>query len=76
MREPPLGPSRVRARCVHLVEVPVSEEWYFNIQVRIVTLNLFIRWENLTGKSDNIDFPNRTQARIRTIYGIRWILNN
>ena len=59
-----------------LVEMPLSEEWYFNIQVRIVTLNLFIRWENLTGKSDNIDFPNRTQARIRTIYGVRWIMNN
>ncbi len=59
-----------------LVEVPLSEEWYFNIQVRIVTLNLFIRWENVTGRGDNVDFPNRTQPRIRTLYGVRWIMNN
>jgi len=44
--------------------------------VRIVTVNIFIRWENMRGKSDNIDFPNRTQPRIRTLYGIRWVMNN
>ena len=59
-----------------LVEVPLSEEWYFNLQVRIVTLNLFIRWENVRRKSDNIDFPNRTQPQIRTLYGVRWTMNN
>ena len=59
-----------------LVMVPLSEEWYTHIQVRIVTVNIFIRWENMRGKSDNIDFPNRTQPRIRTLYGIRWVMNN
>ena len=58
-----------------LIEVPLSEEWYFNIQVRIVTLNLFIRWENVRRKI-NIDFPNRTQPQVRTLYGIRWTMNN
>ena len=61
---------------VPLVVVPFSEEWYTHIQVRIVTLSLFIRWENITGKSDNIDFPNRTQPRIRTLYGVKWVLRN
>ena len=59
-----------------LVVVPFSEEWYTHIQVRIVTLNLFIRWENIRGKSDNVDFPDRQQPRFRTIYGIRWVMNN
>ena len=59
-----------------LIVVPRSEEWYINIQVRIVTLNLFIRWENIRGKSDNVDFPDRQQPRFRTIYGIRWVMNN
>ena len=59
-----------------LVVVPLSEEWYTHIQVRIVTLNLFIRWENIRGKSDNVDFPNREQPRFRTLYGVRWVMNN
>ena len=59
-----------------LIVVPRSEAWYFHIQVRIVTLNLFIRWENMLGKSDNVDFPNREQPRIRTLYGVRWVMNN
>jgi hypothetical protein len=60
----------------NLAMVPVSEEWYTHIQVRIVTLNLFVRWENMLGKANNLDFPDRTQARIRTIYGVSWIMNN
>ena len=59
-----------------LIEVPLSEEWYTHIQVRIVTLSLFIRWENMLGKGDNVDFPNREQPRIRTLYGVRWVMNN
>jgi len=58
-----------------LVMVPRSEEWYFHIQVRIVTLNIFIRWENITG-NENVDFPDRAQPRYRTLYGVRWIMNN
>ena len=59
-----------------LVVVPVLEDWYTHIQVRIVTLNLFIRWENIRGKSDNVDFPNRQQPRYRAVYGVRWVMNN
>ena len=59
-----------------LIVVRRSEEWYIHVQVRIVTLNLFIRAENVRGKSDNIDFPDRTQPRFRTLYGVRWVMNN
>lgn len=59
-----------------LVMVPRSEEWYAHIQVRIVMLNIFVRWENIRGKADNIDFPTRTQPRFRTLYGVRWVMNN
>ena len=59
-----------------LLVMPLSEEWYTHIQVRIVTLSFFIRWENMRGKSDNIDFPDRQQPRIRTLYGVRWVMNN
>lgn len=63
-------------RVPDLVVVPLLEDWYTHIQVRIVTLNLFIRWENIRGKSDNVDFPDRRQPRYRAIYGIRWVMNN
>ena len=59
-----------------LIAVPRSEEWYIHVQVRIVTLNFFVRWENVRRKSDNIDFPNRRQPQARTLYGVRWLLNN
>ena len=59
-----------------LIEVPRSEEWYVHIQVRVVTVNFFIRWENVRRKSDNIDFPDRQQPQTRTLYGVRWTMNN
>ena len=59
-----------------LIVVPRSEEWYIHVQVRIVTLNLFVRWENVRRKADNIDFPDRRQPQARTLYGVRWLLNN
>ena len=59
-----------------LVEVPFLEEWYTHIQVRIVTVSLFLRFENIRRKSDNIDFPNRRQPQYRSFYGVNWTLNN
>ena len=59
-----------------LTMVPFAEEWYTHIQVRIVTVNIFVRFENMRRKSDNIDFPNRRQPQYRSFYGVRWVLNN
>ena len=39
-------------------------------------MNIFVRSENITGKEDNFDFPDREQPRFRTMYGVRWIMNN
>ncbi len=59
-----------------LERVPLSREYFGQIQVRIVTLNVFVRWENLAAKDDNFDFPGRRQPRFRTLYGVRWTMNN
>jgi len=59
-----------------LTKVASLERWFAYMQVRIVTVNIFVRWENMRGKIDNYDFPNRKQPRFRTMYGIRWILKN
>ena len=60
----------------HLTRVAALQRWFAHIQVRVVTLNIFVRWENMLGKIDNYDFPGRKQPRFRTIYGIKWILSN
>ena len=59
-----------------LLRVPFYQDWFTLIQVRIVNLNIFIRWENVAGKDDNFDFPGRQQPRFRTLYGVRWTMNN
>ena len=59
-----------------LLRVPMYQDWFMQIQVRIVTVNVFVRWDNIMRKRDNLDFPNRNQPRSRTMYGIRWTMNN
>jgi hypothetical protein len=59
-----------------LLRMPLYRDVFALIQVRIVTVNIFVRVENVAGKADNFDFPNRQQPRFRTLYGIRWTLNN
>ena len=59
-----------------LLSVPFHQEWYGFLQIRVVTVSIFLRWENLAGKDDNLDFPGRALPRFRTIYGVRWVLEN
>jgi len=76
-RDPmPIGILEPGVTVPDLIVVPRSEEWYIHVQVRVVTLNFFVRWENVRRKSDNIDFPDRRQPQARTLYGVRWLLNN
>ena len=59
-----------------LLRMPLYRDVYALIQVRVVTVNIFVRVENVAGKADNFDFPDRQQPRFRTLYGVRWTLNN
>ena len=59
-----------------LLRMPIYRDVFGHIQVRIVTVRIFIRWENVAAKDDNFDFPGREQPRFRTIYGVRWTMNN
>jgi TonB-dependent Receptor Plug Domain len=58
------------------LRVPSHQEWYGFIQVRVVSVSIFLRWENIAGKDDNMDFPDRALPRFRTLYGVRWTLTN
>jgi len=59
-----------------LQSVPFYQDWYGFVQVRIVTVSIFVRWENIAGKEDNMDIPGRTLPRFRTLFGVRWAMRN
>ncbi len=59
-----------------LIRAPVYKEWYLMVQVRIVSVRVFVRFENLGNKRDNFDFPDRAQPVARAMYGVRWVLFN
>ncbi len=55
---------------------PWYQSWYFRLQIRVVTVRLFIVWDNIVLKDDNQDFPGRVLPSTRTLYGVRWTLWN
>ncbi len=56
--------------------VPFSQTWYARLELRIVSLRVFVEWENLTLRDANQDFPDRVFPRSRAVYGVRWTLHN
>jgi hypothetical protein len=56
--------------------VPFNQSWFVRLQVRVVTVRVFIMWENFTLREGNQDFPGRLQPATRSIYGVRWTIWN
>jgi len=65
-----------RAEDYSLKTVPVYENWYGRIQVRVVTVRIFVTWENITVNRNLQMFPGRVLPALRSVYGIRWLLWN
>jgi hypothetical protein len=42
----------------------------------VITVRVFVQWENFTVRDDNLEFPGRPQPRTRALYGIRWTMWN
>lgn len=59
-----------------LASVPFYQSWYGRIQARIVTVRLFIAWDNFTIRRNLQDYPDRLLPQTRAFYGIRWSLWN
>ena len=55
-----------------LQTVPFYQSWYGRIQVRVVTLRLFLGWENFTLRRDLQNFPGRKLPFARSFFGLRW----
>ena len=56
--------------------VPFYQNWYFRLQMRFLTLNIFATIENLTLRRNNQDVPGRLLPGTRSFYGVRWTFWN
>jgi hypothetical protein len=76
-RDPMLVPSlNTFSESPELARVPFSQSWYTDVQVRILTVHLFIRWENFTLRQNLQDYPGRVLPYTRAVYGVKWIMWN
>jgi hypothetical protein len=56
--------------------VPFYQDWYARIQVRIVTVRLFLGWDNFTFRRNLQTFPDRRLPYARSFFGLRWDMWN
>ncbi len=56
--------------------VRFHQNWYARLEMRIVTLKIFVEWENASVRRDRQDFPGRILPATRAVYGVRWTLRN
>jgi hypothetical protein len=54
--------------------VPFYQNWYGRIQVRIVSVRLFLGWENFIRRRNLQNFPGRILPITRSFFGLRWDL--
>ncbi len=59
-----------------LAVVPFFQSWDAHAQIRVVTVRLFVSWENLAVRRNLQAWPGRLLPPIRTSYGIRWNMWN
>jgi hypothetical protein len=59
-----------------VTRVPFFQSWYGRVQVRIVTVRLFLGWENYTIRRNNQNYPGRLLPFARTFFGLRWDMWN
>lgn len=56
--------------------VPFYQNWYFRLQMRIISVYIFATIENAVARPYNQDFPQRLLPGPRGLYGVRWTLWN
>ncbi len=59
-----------------LETVPFYQNWYARVQVRIVTVQIYVAWENFIRRPNLQHYPGRVLPITRTVYGIRWTMFN
>jgi hypothetical protein len=59
-----------------VVEVPFYQSWYGHIQVRVVTVRLWLGMDNATLRQGNQTYPGRLLPYARSFFALRWDLWN
>ncbi|MFW6201899.1 MAG: hypothetical protein ACOC8B_04930, partial [Gemmatimonadota bacterium] len=55
-----------------MVRVPQRTLFDFYLQIRVLTVRAFARWENFFHRTDVLDAPGRPFPGQRFIYGVKW----
>jgi hypothetical protein len=66
------GPYLVGTPVGGLAQVPHFQRFDFYLQLRVLDVRAFIRWENMLLRPDLQDLPGLVFPRQRAIYGVRW----
>ena len=69
-------PSDDEDPIVTLESVPFYQNWYGRMEARIVSVNVFIAWENFAIRRNLQNYPGRMLPITRAVYGIRWTMWN
>jgi hypothetical protein len=69
-------PMQVFSTTGALARVPFYQSWYGRIQARIMTVRLFLAWENFTIRRNLQNFPDRVLPVTRSFFGLHWDLWN
>lgn len=59
-----------------LASVPFYQNWYARMEARIVTVRIFIGWENFAIRRNLQDVPGQLLPQTRAVYGLRWTMWN
>ncbi len=59
-----------------LATVPFYQDWYGLLQIRVVTVRVFIAWDNFALRQNLQDIPGRVLPATRAVYGVRWTMWN
>jgi hypothetical protein len=73
---PESPPQEGEEPVLELASVPFYQSWYTRLQMRIVSVRIFIGWENFTVRGNLQDFPDRLLPGTRAVYGLRWTMWN
>lgn len=74
--DPNAEPGDAAAAGPTWTRVPFQQSWNAWLHIRIQSVRIFVRWDNLFLRAANQDFPGRVLPRTRAVYGVRWTLWN
>ncbi|HEX7052020.1 MAG TPA: Plug domain-containing protein [Longimicrobiales bacterium] len=70
------GPMATPAPDAGVTAVPARTSFDFYLQIRVMSVRAFLRWENILHRLDLEDLPGRVLPGQRVFYGVKWEFHN